>query len=321
MSSNYAVKREELRTVNDELYGSSKMGLVTPIVNGMVAAGNDIDYYDGQLRNQDKVEVDWILGQSFPTEKAILKYVTKTDTERAQLTASTKEFEYKRRALLAEITYSTLEDAKKVNPRQMALREAWKQYDYLTYHGFFGNYGVLNNPSLITTANQDVASVSDLNAVVRGVMDGYFRSLGWNDEMMSMITVNMTSDIKAFLTSASIGNTDLDQVIFNNALKGTNGQTAKQQVMQPYLLEGETVTTKLDICINSMLKHHHGAVPSIYNSGEDERYDEEWDKIAMETAGLEIEEKGSLIAVPITITGEAAAKIAAQRAFLQKFEK
>jgi hypothetical protein len=320
MSSNYAVKREELRTVNDELYGSSKMGLITPIVNGMVAAGNDVDYYDGKLRNQNKVDVDWVLGQSFPTESAILKYRTKTDNEHHQLTAHTKEFEYKRRALTAEMVYSTLEDAKKVNPRQQAIRESWKQYDYLSYHGFFGNYGVSNNPKLITTENQDIDSVSALNGTIRGVMDTYFRPLGWNDSMMSMITLNMTSDIAAFLTAASVGNTALDQTIFNNALKGTNGQEARQQVMQPYLLANQTVKTKIDLCINTMLKHHHGAVPSLYNSGEVDRNDEEWDRFAMETAALEVEEHGALVSVPITITGAAAVRIKAHQAFLTKFD-
>lgn len=289
MGSNVVVANQELLTVNDQLYGSTRLSMVVPTVAAY--AGSEKNYSDGSLKNQIQKTLNYDLVQRFPDD-GLAELINSVATEIAQANIHTKSFEYVRRALLVEIQYSNLDAVGKTQPRARMIAELMKKYDYLSYMGFFSNFGVDKNPNRVDQANQ---AVGDLGAAIKATNLGLkqLKDMGWNKNNMAEVTIAYTSTLSDKLDSVGAGREKSDMTLFME-----NFENARFIELPKYVNQA----SRIEIALRPLVTHHHASMPSLYNSYTMPNGLTEVDMFALETSTIEIEEKGAVQRIPITIS-------------------
>ncbi|AUR91869.1 hypothetical protein NVP1166O_08 [Vibrio phage 1.166.O._10N.261.51.C7] len=287
MGSNVVVKDNELIETNNGLYGTPRLGMVTPIITQYA---RNTQAYGGELQNAEHKKLIWDLVQRFPAEQ-LAKLVNGTATEIAQANVTRKQFEYLRRAFLVNIEYSNLDkNVDKTQPQARMLSELWKQYDFLGYNGFFGNTGVVNNPNI--TDRSTVANPT-LDLVIEEIYGqiAAMRSIGYNGSDLSLLTVAIDSTTQSSLGTIQGASDGSDWKKLQNEFQGVNFQ-----LLPDYLGRGGRIETAL----TPLVTHHHASMPSLYNNYDSIDGLTNYNMFALETSAIELEEKGAIQSAPVT---------------------
>lgn len=290
MGSNVIVADDELLEINNAIYGSPRLAMATPIVTQI--AGQERNYSDGGLKNEQRKKIIYDLVQRFP-ESEIAKLFSSTATEKAQAHVASDVFNYIRKALLVEIEYSNLDaTVDKVQPQARMIMELLKQYDLASYSGFFGNFGVQNNPKLKDAGTQAGTTLSEIIAAVRLGLTN-FEDIGWKEENMAEVTIGMTPTVSRKLSAVGTNRSQSDKKIFAEEFEGANMIT-----LPDYLNRGD----RIEIYLRPLITHHHASLPSLYkdyNSLDDMT---NYNLFSFETSALEVEEQGAITTIPLTLT-------------------
>lgn len=287
MGSNVAVKDNELIEVNAGLYGTTRLGMVSPIVTQY--ARNE-KAYAGDLQNAEHKKLIWDLVQRFPSAN-LAQLVNATSTEIAQANVTRKEFEYLRRAFLVEIEYSNLDkNVDKTQPQARMLSELWKQYDFLAYNGFFGNTGVVNNANVV---NRTAVATPTLDNVIEELYAqiGAMRSIGFNGNDLSLLTIGIDSKTQSSLGTIQGASDGSDWKKLQKEFEQANFQ-----ILPDYLNRGGRIETAL----TPLITHHHANMPSLYNDYDAPNGMTNYNMFALETSAMELEEKGAIQSAPVT---------------------
>lgn len=293
MPSNVAVANNELVEVNNSLYGSTRMDLVSPIVTQY--AGNEKNYSDGSLKNQVMKSITYDLVQRAEKDgsiSALAELVNSASTELAQANVSASSFEYIRRALIIEITYSQLDSVSKTQPRARMLSELMKQYDFASYMGMFSNYGIERNPKRQDIANKQVSDLSSALVALGGAVTP-LKSLGWNRNKNNLLTIAYTEDLGIKLGIVGTGRTESDLDVLMGEYEG-----ATFVEIPSYLTNGKS---RIEASLRPLVTHHHASLPSLYNDYTAPNGMSTVDMFSFETSTIELEEVGAIQRQLITI--------------------
>lgn len=293
MPSNVAVANNELVEVNNSLYGSTRMDLVSPIVTQY--AGNEKNYSDGSLKNQVMKSITYDLVQRAEKDgsiSALAELVNSASTELAQANVSASSFEYIRRALIIEITYSQLDSVSKTQPRARMLSELMKQYDFASYMGMFSNYGIERNPKRQDIANKQVSDLSSA-LIALGAAVTPLKSLGWNRNKNNLLTIAYTEDLGIKLGVVGTGRTESDLDVLMGEYEG-----ATFVEIPSYLTNGKS---RIEASLRPLVTHHHASLPSLYNDYTAPNGMSTVDMFSFETSTIELEEAGAIQRQLITI--------------------
>lgn len=293
MASNVSCTDNELIEVNNAIYGAARLQMVQPYV--MQIAGNDQNY-GGTLRHESRKKIIYDLVQKFP-DTEIAELFTATSTEKKQANVKSDFFEYLRRAFLVEIQYSNLEPhADKTNPRARMVQELFKQYDFSSYNGMFGNVGVANNPN---TIKQTAVAGQDLQKIIAAINKNLnvMKDLGWNSNNMNQITIGLTAGVMDKLASVGANREKSDYVLLMEAFQGANFIQ-----MQKYLDITPQPVERVELNLRPLITHHHATLPSLYKDYEALDGLTHHDIFSFETSAIELEEKGAIISQPLTLS-------------------
>lgn len=293
MPSNVAVANNELVEVNNSLYSSTRMDLVSPIVTQY--AGNEKNYSDGSLKNQVMKSITYDLVQRAEKDgsiSALAELVNSASTELAQANVSASSFEYIRRALIIEITYSQLDSVSKTQPRARMLSELMKQYDFASYMGMFSNYGIERNPKRQDIANKQVSDLSSALVAI-GAAVTPLKSLGWNRNKNNLLTIAYTEDLGIKLGIVGTGRTESDLDVLMGEYEGVTFVE-----IPSYLTNGKS---RIEASLRPLVTHHHASLPSLYNDYTAPNGMSTVDMFSFETSTIELEEVGAIQRQLITI--------------------
>lgn len=287
MPANILYRNDEMLESNNAIYGTNKVRYM-PFINKII--GSEVNHSNGQLGEMTIKEIGYDLTQKFPESK-LAEVIKATSTELAQANAHSREFSYTKTVLGVEFIMSNLKNANMSNVEAGILNELNKQYDVDGYSGSLGNKGVSNNPMLVT--HSQAIDVTDIDKLISAISTGRKLLKEWLD-----IT---DGDFANVLMGYSSGVSDvLDQK--SGDVTGRKMITETFPTMQmeemPKFITG--ANQYIEFYYKPMLKMHHGAAPSKYNTESGAHGLSSSSLFVYESVGIEAEAKGAIVRVPVS---------------------
>ena len=292
MPSNILVKDGDQTIIqrNNEIYGKNRMALVSPVCQAY--SGDDVNYSSGGIGNSDHKIITWDIIQQFSNGK-FGDLIASSATELSQVNVKSSDFNYSRRAIGLEVQKSTLDtNVDMNNPGASIIQNLWKAYDFQTYIGGTGSTGIEGNSRLVTLTAQGGTTLSAIIAAVQVGLNNLL-PLGWRHGDFSMIAIGITDDVVTKLSAVRDGSDKTDYQVLMEAYPGATW------VNLPHYMQK---TSMIEIALKPLVKHHHGADPSLWNSYTHPSGLGASDIYMYETAAVEIEEAGAVTRVPLTLS-------------------
>lgn len=291
MPSNILYRNDDMLESNNEIYGTNKVRYV-PWINRIV--GSEKNYSNGKLGEMTIKSIGYDLTQKFPESK-LAQLIKATSTEFAQATANPREFSYTKSVLGVEFIISNLKGADMSNVEAGILNELMKQYDVDGYSGGFGNKGVNNNPVLVETASAAISTIDTLMDAISKGRKTMKDKLGITDDDFSDVLMGYSSGI------ADVYNKRTGDTTGRKMVKDTFPDIEMGEI--PKFITDSVGADKqyLEFYYKPMLKMHHGAAPSKYNTEEGAHGLSASSLFVYETIGVEGEATGAIVRVPVTI--------------------
>jgi len=268
----------EMNTNTDRAYGSNRFNylLFTPSLcaNGQL-------YDSGKLIEKAHKQITYDVAQDFPADKfaSVLKA---TMTEIPQVHAKPLIFKYNQIPTGVEFVLSNMQDANTTNVNVGILKNLMKKYDYETYVGVHGNFGVKNNPNTVK-ANATWTDFASLLTAIVAKREDLHDATGTNS---AALTLSYTSGIAPLIdrleTGAHVSNLE--------KLKITCPDISLKKLPRNLESVGEHFILSQD----DQLVFHRASLP--------EQYEQEAGKYGLsteslytyESAGVEVETKGAI---------------------------
>lgn len=289
MPANILYKDDEMLESNNSIYGTNKVRY-TPWINKIVSS--ETNHSNGKLGEMSIKEIGYDLTQKFPEDK-LAQVIKSTSTELAQAHANPREFVYTKSVLGVEFVISNMKNANMSNVEAGILNELMKQYDADGYSGSLGNKGVVNNPMLVTGENKLL--VTDIDSLMGAITAG--RKL-----MKDSIDIT-DGDFSSVLMGYSGGISDIMDKksgdVTGRKMVSDTFPTLAMEEMPKFISGGSQY---LEFYYKPMLKMHHGAAPSKYNTEAGKHGLSSSSLFIYESIGIEAEAKGAIVRVPVRFT-------------------
>jgi hypothetical protein len=289
MATNVLTINEEMVEQNASLFGSNRLRY-NMYSNFMVGA--EKNYSNGKLQNAKHKSITWDVLQKFPEDK-LAQVLKSSSTEFAQAQAISKEFKYKQMPFCVEFTLSNLDNVSTTNINAGILNNLLKQYDEVTYKGGIGNQGLENNQNIITLDAMPATDISEMLAATSTAFNE-MKQIGIRQSDFSNVAIGYTSGVAQLLTNINITQSMTNHKVFNDAF------TASPKDEIPTILSGSN--EYIEIYYRPMVTLHHGASPSLYSTEMGKHGLDLFSLFAFESTAIEIEEKGAVVRVPVTLS-------------------
>lgn len=286
MPSNILYKDETMLESNDSIYGTNKVRY-QPWINRIVSM--ETNHSNGSLGEMSIKEVGYDLTQKFPEDK-LAQVIKATSTELAQATADSREFNYTKTVLGVEFVMSNLKNANMSNVEAGILNELMKQYDVDGYGGSLGNKGIANNPFKVDIASKAITDIDSLIAAISAGRKELKAQLDITDRDFNDVLVGYTSGVSDILDKKSGDVTGRKMV--------TDTFPLGEMDEMPKFISGDD--QYLEFYYKPMLKLHHGAAPSKYNTESGKHGLSSSSLFVYESVGIEGEALGCIVRVPVT---------------------
>ncbi|AUR98969.1 hypothetical protein NVP1259O_07 [Vibrio phage 1.259.O._10N.286.48.F4] len=285
MPSNILYSNDQMLEENNAIYGTNKVRYV-PWINRVVST--ETNHSNGSLGEVSVKEVGYDLTQKFPENK-LAQVIKATSTELAQANANPRSFEYHKTVMGVEFVISNLKNANMSNVEAGILNELMKQYDVDGYNGSLGNQGIENNAMLVATSEMTVTDIDSLMLAIGAGRKALKANTDITDQDFSDVLVGYTDGISDILDLKSGDITGRKMVSDTFPL----GEMAE---MPKFISDGAQY---LELYYKPMLKMHHGAAPSKYNTDAGSHGLSSKSLFVYESVGVEAESKGAIIRVPV----------------------
>lgn len=286
MPANILYKDDEMLESNNSIYGTNKVRYV-PWINKIVST--ETNHSNGKLGEMSIKEIGYDLTQKFPEDK-LAQVIKATSTELAQATANPREFEYTKTVLGVEFVISNMKNANMANVEAGILNELMKQYDVDGYNGSLGNKGVTNNPMLVT--GQTPLLVNDIDTLMAAITAGrklMKDAIDITDGDFSNVLMGYTGGVSDVMDKKS------GDVTGRKMVSETFPTLAMEEM--PKFISG--ADQYLEFYYKPMLKMHHGAAPSKYNTEAGKHGLSSSSLFVYESIGIEGEAKGCIVRIPV----------------------
>lgn len=291
MSVSFLVREKALEEINKRLYLSGILSKRTSLTAAM--CGQDKNYSSGKLENAIVKTSSFDLVQDI-TDGAFAELLTPTTTELKTLNAIESQEQYVKRALTAKIVISVLDksiESDSVNTQ--ILMRMFKQFDALTYAGFYGNTGVLNSKNHVSIVS--AATALSVSAIAQDI-SRVKRSMSFADAAPADadLTISVGSKIAEFLDGTDANNNS--KTLWTALKESFAGAMFK--IIPDYIVGR---TKSIDISYRPANTFQHGAIPSLYSTEPTEHGLGSSTLFAMETAKIQIGEKGAITSIEYNI--------------------
>lgn len=295
MTTNILTKSPEAIEINNALVGSAKVRYL-PYIRHCI--GNELDHYDGQLRETVHKTVTFAVAQGFPEDK-FAEAITSAATEFAQAQGISKTSVYNRLPIAIEFVVCEMQGANTNNINAGILNNMLKHFDRLAYNGGYGNAGIAGNSNVTT---MPAVSVTDIPSMLAAFSNGYgeLRKVGVRKADYNGVAIGMTSGVASFLTSNMV-ETESGMTLLENTYKESPVDEIPSEVFG--------ITDEyIELYFRPMVTLEHGAVPALYNT-ETRRHGLDMASLFIfESMAIDIEEKGAVVRIPVTIPAVQSAK-------------